>query len=64
MQTEGGSGVEVLLAFWPPLGLSSAQRVEVASVASGFPNPLEFLAMSFRRLDITQSCALASASMV
>ena len=39
MQTEGASGVEVLLAFGPPLGPSSAQRFRIASAASGFPKP-------------------------
>ena len=39
MQTEGASGVEVLLAFGPPLGPSFAHRLRVASAASGFPNP-------------------------
>ena len=60
MQTRGASGVEVLLAFGPPLGPSPAQRFGVVSAASGFPNPFKVLAMSFRRLDTHQSHALAN----
>ncbi len=40
MQTEGASGVEVLLAFWPPLGPSFVHRLGVASAESGY-QPLE-----------------------
>ena len=36
MQTEGASGVEVLLVFGPPLGPSPVQRFGIASAASGF----------------------------
>ncbi len=54
------SGVEVLLAFGPPLGPSPAQRFGVASATSGFPNPFKVLAMSFRRLNTHQSYALAN----
>ena len=36
---QGASGVEVLLAFRPPLGPSFAHRLRLASAASGFPNP-------------------------
>ena len=39
MQTEGASGVEVLLAFKPPLGPSFAHHLGIASAASGFLNP-------------------------
>ena len=38
MQTEGASGIEVLLAFRPPLGPSFAHRLGVASAAPGSPN--------------------------
>ena len=61
-QTEGASGVEVLLAFGPPLGPSFAQGFGVASAASGFPNTFRILAISFRRLDTHHSCALADSS--
>ena len=60
MQTGGASGVEVLLAFEPPLGPSPAQRFGVASAASGFPNPFKVLEMSFCRLDTHQSRALTN----
>ena len=59
-QTAGASGVEVLLAFGPPLGPSPVQRFGVAAATSGFPNPFRVLAMLFRRLDTHQSCALAN----
>ena len=39
LQMERAFGVEVLLAFRPPLGLSFADRLGVASAASGFPSP-------------------------
>ncbi len=55
MQTEGASGVEALIAAVRPL-LGAA--FEVASAAPGFPNAFRVLAMSFRRLDLHQSCAL------
>ena len=40
METDGASGIEVLLALGPPLGPSPAQRFGVSSAASGFLNPL------------------------
>ena len=43
MQTEGPSGVEVLLAFGPLLArFFSRAALGVASAAPGFPNPLEY----------------------
>ena len=59
MQTERASGIEVLLAFGPPIGPSPAQPFGVASAASGFPKPFRVSAILFRRLDSHQSCALA-----
>ena len=64
MQAEGASGVDVLLAFGPPLGPSPAQRFGVASAASGFPNPFRVSAILFRRLDSHQRCALAQCQAV
>ena len=57
MQTEGASGVEVLLAFGPPSGPSRAQRLEYHLQRHDFPT-LRVLAMSFRHLDKHQSCAV------
>lgn len=63
MQTNGAFGVDVLLVLRPSLGPSPAQRFRVASAALGFLHHfLETItsAVSFRRLDSHQSCALGT----
>ena len=57
MQTEGASGVEVLLAFGTPLGLPLRSFWSIIGSAR-LSQPFRVLAMSFGRLDLHQSFAL------